>query len=163
MRKTFTPKQYNQKRCSHVCRLIFKRDYFHKRAETRVYVRKSKLNIKRCEFCKIQFEAVPKHKRYCSNECKNIARSRRRRTSVEIKFQAPRLREITEKDINSSAYSEAIREYQKKGKKIIKFPTIEHESPDVYIDIIGADNDDLHEDLQNFNSKMKGKGHNAIK
>ena len=73
------------------------------------------------------------------------------------------LREITEKDINSSAYSEAIREYQKKGKKIIKFPTIEHESPDVYIDIIGADNDDLHEDLQNFNSKMKGKGHNEIK
>ena len=103
--KKFTPKQYNQKRCSNVCRLIFKRDYFHKRAETRVYVRKSKLNIKRCEFCKIQFEAVPKHKRYCSNECKNIARSRRRRTSVEIKFQAPRLREITEKDIINGPFT----------------------------------------------------------
>ena len=161
--KIFTPNKYNQKRCGHICRLIYKRHYFHKRAETRVYVRKSKLNIKRCEFCKIQFEAVPKHKNYCSNECKNIARSRRRRTSVEIKTHTPMLREITEKDINSSAYSDEIREYQKKGKKIIKFPTIEHESPDVYIDIIGADNDGLHDDLQNFHAKRKGKGQNAFK
>ena len=162
--KIFTPNKYNQKRCGHICRLIYKRHYFHNRAETRVYVRKSKLNIKRCEFCKIQFEAVPKHKRYCSNECKNIARSRRRRTSVEIKIQAPRLREITEKDINSSAYSDEIRRYQMRGKKIIQFPTIEHESPDVYIDIIGADNDGLHDDLNNFHAKRKGgKGHNAFK
>ena len=161
--KIFTPNKYNQKRCGHICRLIYKRHYFHKRAESRVYVRKSKINIKRCEFCQIQFEAVPKHRQYCSNECKNIARSRRRRTSVEIKTHAPMLREITEKDINSSAYSEAIREYQKKGKKIIKFPTIEHESPDVYIDIIGADNDGLHDDLQNFHAKRKGKGQNAFK
>jgi hypothetical protein len=63
------------------------------------------------------------------------------------------LREVTEKDINSSAYSEAIRRYQKKGKRIIKFPTIEHESPDVYIDIIGVDNDGLNDDLNNFNAK----------
>ena len=161
--KTFTPKMYNQKRCGHICRLIYKRHYFHNRAETRTYVRKSKLNIKRCSFCKIQFEAVPKHKNYCSNECKNIARSRRRRTSVEIKIQAPMLREITEKDINSSAFSDEIREYQMKGKKIIKFPTIAHESPDVYIDIIGADNDNLNEDLQNFHAKRKGKGQNAFK
>lgn len=161
--KTFTPKMYNQKRCGHICRLIYKRHYFHNRAETRVYVRKSKLNIKRCEFCKIQFEAVPKHKRYCSNECKNLSRCRRRRTTHNFKMQAPSLREVTEKDINSSEYSEAIREYQKSGKQIIQFPTIEHESPDVYIDIIGADNDGLHEDLQNFNSNRKGKGQNAFK
>ena len=63
------------------------------------------------------------------------------------------LREVTDKDINSSAYSDEIRRYQKKGKRIIKFPTIEHESPDVYIDIIGADNDGFKEDLQNFNIK----------
>ena len=63
------------------------------------------------------------------------------------------LREVTEKDINSSAYSDEIRRYQKKGKRIIKFPTIEHQSPDVYIDIIGADNDGLNDDLNNFNAK----------
>ena len=74
-------------------------------------------------------------------------------------MQAPSLRAVTEKDINSSEYSEAIREYQKSGKQIIQFPTIEHESPDVYIDIIGADNDGLHDDLQNFHAKRKGKGH----
>ena len=151
--KIFTPNKYNQKRCGHICRLIYKRHYFHKRAETRVYVRKSKLNIKRCEFCQIQFEAVPKHRQYCTIECKNLSRARRRRTSVEFKIQAPSLRAVTEKDIKSSAYSEAIREYQKKGKKIIKFPTIEHESPDVYIDMIGADNDGLNDDLNNFNAK----------
>jgi len=161
--KTFTPKMYNQKRCGHICRLIYKRHYFHNRAETRVYVRKSKLNIKRCEFCKIQFEAVPKHRQYCTIECKNLSRARRRRTTVEFTIQAPTLRAVTEKDINSSEYSEAIREYQKSGKQIIQFPTIEHESPDVYIDIIGADNDNLNEDLQNFNSNRKGKGHNAFK
>ena len=151
--KTFTPKLYNQKRCGHICRLIYKRHYFHKRSETREYVRKSKLNIKRCDYCNIIFEAVPKHKIYCSNECKNISRSRRRRTKVEIKIQAPMLREVTDKDINSSAYSDEIRRYQKKGKRIIKFPTIEHQSPDVYIDIIGADNDGLNDDLNNFNAK----------
>ena len=63
------------------------------------------------------------------------------------------LREVTDKDINSSAYSDEIRRYQKKGKRIIKFPTIEHQSPDVYIDIIGADNDGLNDDLNNFNAK----------
>ena len=151
--KTFRPTLYNQKRCGHICRLIHKRHYFHKRSETREYVRKSKLNIKRCDYCNIIFEAVPKHKIYCSNECKNISRSRRRRTKVEIKIQAPMLREVTEKDINSSAYSDEIRRYQKKGKRIIKFPTIEHQSPDVYIDIIGADNDGLNDDLNNFNAK----------
>ena len=47
----------------------------------------------------------------------------------------PQLREVEERDINTSAYADEIRAYKESGKKIISLPSLENPStPDVIID-----------------------------
>ena len=47
----------------------------------------------------------------------------------------PQLREVEERDINTSAYADEIRAYKESGKKIISLPSLDNPStPDVIID-----------------------------
>ena len=46
----------------------------------------------------------------------------------------PQLREVEERDINTSAYADEIRAYKESGKKIISLPSLDNPStPDVII------------------------------
>jgi len=63
----------------------------------------------------------------------------------------PQLRDVTEDDIKSSQFSEEIKAFKRTGKRIITFPEIVHSTLDVNIEELGQDNEDLLEELSNFN------------
>ena len=147
--REFEPKLCSQKRCSKLCQRIWTRQYHYERYESNRIRRKLKVTFKACLYCGKRFEVVPANKKYCTNECKRIHRTIKR--SFTKMLFVPKLRDVTEDDIKSSQFSEEIKEFKRTGKRIITFPEIVHSKLDVHIDDLGQDNEDLLEELSNFN------------
>ena len=153
--KDFIPDKTTTKRCSLKCRAIHSRRYFEERwNKYREVKRKQSPIISQCGYCKKEFIVLKANQVYCSHLCR--ANNRKLRIKREKLLPAPRLREVTEEDINSSKYSNEIRAYKKSGKKIISFPhQPQPESFDVFINDIGTDNEKYTDDLENFNTGIK--------
>ena len=151
--KYFLPTSIKNKLCSETCRTHNKRNYFVNRWEKyRERRKKAKPIWARCKHCGINYEITRPNRLYCSDDCRN-------QHKFWIKKKAridwvPKLRKVTEKDIDSSDFSEEIRAFKEKGKKIIVFPVIESSTLDVNIE--GEDNDGLQDDLYNFRN-FKGE------
>ena len=90
---------------------------------------------------------------YCSSTCRS---EHKFWVGKKVRIDwVPQLREVTEKDITGSDFSEEIRAFKESGKKIIVFPVIESSTLDVNIE--GEDNDGLQEDLYNFRNFKQGE------
>ena len=150
----FLPTTIKNTLCSETCRSENKRNYFIKRWDSRRVLRKNTRPVRsKCKHCGIDYEVTKPNRLYCSDTCRSEHKFWVKK-KAPIKW-VPILREVTEKDISSSEYSEEIRAFKESGKKIIVFPVIESSTLDVNIE--GEDNDGLQEDLYNFRNFKQGE------
>ena len=132
----FTPIRTNSKRCSKLCQNIWKKRYSDERCST---YRENRRKLRKpilCRNCNAHFFPNNVLKKYCSPKCKrNYTRESKIRKPIKLMWGVPQLREVEERDINTSAYADEIRAYKESGKKIISLPSLENPStPDVIID-----------------------------
>lgn len=153
-REYFLPSSIKNTLCSETCKRQNKREYFIKRWNRHRGHRKSVRPIRsKCKHCGIDYEVTRPNRLYCSSTCRS-----EHKFWIGKKIQidwVPQLREVTEKDITGSDFSEEIRAFKESGKKIIVFPVIESSTLDVNIE--GEDNDGLLEDLYNFRNFKQGE------
>ena len=148
----FLPTKTNAKRCSEKCRKIYVQNYFADRYKKYRKRRTTKPPERRkCKHCGIEYEVTRPNRIYCSFECRNQHKFWVQKTTP-VKW-APSLREVTDKDIQTSKYAEEIKAFKASGKKIITLPTITPATHEVNVEGLGVDNDRFAEDLSNFNSK----------
>ena len=153
-RDYFLPTSTKNTLCSETCKRENKRNYFIKRWDQhRGHRRLARPVRSKCKHCGIDYEVTRPNRLYCSDTCRSEHKFWVGK-KAPIKW-SPILREVTEKDITGSEFSEELRAFKESGKKIIVFPVIESSTLDVNIE--GEDNDGLQEDLYNFRNFKQGE------
>ena len=155
----FTPIRDNNVRCSKRCQSIWQKRYFQEKCE---YYRENRKKHRKpilCRNCQKDFIPSNTLKKYCSDKCRILSRSNKGKTKpIKLMWGVPKLREVDERDIKTSAYADEIRAYKESGKKIITLPSLENpSSPDVIID--GDDSEYIEKDsilIQNYLGEKNG-------